>query len=119
MGGQMERARVIGRTRNEDGKPIGKRDPNPILDTREYEVEFPDGSTEIYAVNLIAENLYAQVNSEGHEELFMSEIIRHKSDGSAVNADDGSTESVNGALRPRIMTKGWKLEVLWKDGTTS
>ena len=26
-----------------DGKPIGKYDHNPILDSRKYEVELPDG----------------------------------------------------------------------------
>lgn len=118
-GGESVRAKVIGRKHDRDGRPVGVRNANPILDTREYEVEFQDGSTDIYAANLIAENMYAQVDSEGYEQLLMSEIVGHTSDGSAVAADDGFTTNANGASRPRITTKGWKLEVTWKDGTSS
>ena len=118
-GGDLARAKVIGRKRDADGKPIGLRNANPILDTREYEVEFLDGSHDTFTANLIAENMYAQVDSEGQEQLMMSEIVGHKSDGSAVKADDGFTTSGNGVKRPRITTKGWKLEVEWKDGTST
>jgi len=52
-----------------DGNPIGVRNNNPILDTREYEVEMPDGSTAAYAANVIAENLFSQVDSEGRQHL--------------------------------------------------
>jgi hypothetical protein len=34
--------KVIGRKRNSDSNPIGTAHSNPILDTRVYEVEFPD-----------------------------------------------------------------------------
>jgi hypothetical protein len=37
----------------------GHDDVNPILDTRIYEVEFPDGEVLEYAANVIAENLYS------------------------------------------------------------
>ena len=38
-------AKVIARKRDADGAPVGKRNNNPILDTRVYEVQFPDGNT--------------------------------------------------------------------------
>jgi hypothetical protein len=38
------RAKVTKRAKGADGKPIGRFNDNPILNTREYEVEFPDGS---------------------------------------------------------------------------
>ena len=49
----------------------------------------------------------------------MLEIIGHKSDGSAVKADDSFMMSGNGVKRPSITTKGWKLEVAWKDRSSS
>ena len=65
-GGEALMAQVKARVRDKDGKPVGLHNPNPILDTRLYEVEFPDGSTEAFAANVIAENLYSQVDSQGH-----------------------------------------------------
>ena len=45
--GTIAKAKVTGRKRDVDGNPIGKRHSNPMLDTREYEVEFPDGATAV------------------------------------------------------------------------
>jgi hypothetical protein len=41
-GGEVEFAKVTKRLRDKDGLPIGTANDNPILDTRIYEVEFPD-----------------------------------------------------------------------------
>jgi hypothetical protein len=40
--GELQAARVRNRVTDKDGKPVGLRNANPLLDTREYEVEFPD-----------------------------------------------------------------------------
>jgi hypothetical protein len=58
--------KVNKRAKGEDGNPIGFRNSNPLLDTREYEVLIPDGATVSYTANVIAENLYSQVVSEGN-----------------------------------------------------
>ena len=117
--GTITKAKVVGRKRDADGNPIGRRNINPILDTREYEVEFPDGATDIFTANMIAENLYSQVDEEGNSYSVLNEITDHKKDGSAVTKDDGMEVGRNGILRPRRTTKGWKLLVSWKDGTSS
>jgi hypothetical protein len=39
----------------------------PIPDTREYRVQFPDGATETFAANAIAEDMHAQIDDEGRE----------------------------------------------------
>ncbi len=86
--GSMTKAKITGRKRDADGNPMGKRNANPMLDTREYEVVFPDGATDVFTANIIAENSYSQVDEEGNSFLIMSEIIDHKSE-SAVTKDDG------------------------------
>ena len=58
---------------------------NPLLDTREYEVEFPDGSIDILSTNTIAENLYSQVDQEGNSYAVLSGIVDHRKDNSAVH----------------------------------
>jgi hypothetical protein len=117
--GTVVKAKVVGRKRDADGNPIGKRNANPILDTREYEVEFPDGATDVFTANIIAENLYAQVDEEGNSYAIMHEITDHKKDGTAVSKDDGFITTMSGGTRPRQTTRGWKLLVSWKDGTSS
>jgi hypothetical protein len=45
-GGELVRAKVTGRKRAADGTPVGVVHSNPILDTRENKVSFPDGLTD-------------------------------------------------------------------------
>ena len=93
---------------------------NPILDTREYEVEFLDGATDVFTANTIAENLYSQVDDEGNSYSIMSEIIDHKKDGAAVAKDDGFEITKSGLKRRSANNKrmeascfveGWKLNL--------
>jgi hypothetical protein len=58
-GGELVKAGVIKRSRDSDGLPVGTMNPNPVLDSRQYKVEFDDGSVAVYTANIIAENLAA------------------------------------------------------------
>jgi hypothetical protein len=70
---------LLRRKRNRNnGDAIGTRNPNPILDTRAYEVDFADGSLETYHTHLIAENIYSQVDDEGRSFVLLSEIVDHR-----------------------------------------
>ena len=42
---------------DDEGKDVGTMNNNPLIDTREYEVDFSDGVTEALTANIIAENL--------------------------------------------------------------
>ena len=61
---------------------------------------------EIYMANLIAENMYSQVDEEGQQYTLMSEIIDHKSDGKALSKDDGFYLDRYGKQQPRMTTCG-------------
>ncbi|MGH7974682.1 MAG: reverse transcriptase domain-containing protein, partial [bacterium] len=111
--------RVLNRKRDHDGHPVGQHNSNPILDSRVYNVEFPDGNVQEYAANVVAESLYAQVDDEGNQYMIMQEIIDHKKDGTAVSKDDMWILSANGNKRKRTTIKGWTLTILWKDGSTT
>ena len=113
------RGRVVKRSRGLDGSPIGRAHTNPLFDTREYDIEFTDGSIEKYTANVIAENMFAQVDSEGSQYLIMDEIVDHKKDNTAIPISDGFIRSQNGNEKPKITTKGWKLLVQWKDNSVS
>ena len=108
-GEARQRATVLRRKRDRHGNPIGLENSNPVLDTRVYQVQFPDGTLKEYSANVIAENIYSQVDSEGRQYLLIDEIQSHKCDGTALRGDS----------RNRQTTKGWKFQVLSKDGSTS
>jgi type V secretory pathway adhesin AidA len=54
-----------------DGNLIGRRNDNIYLDTQRYEIELSNGTTEEYNANVIAENLFSQVDLEGHQYVLM------------------------------------------------
>ncbi len=116
-GEHMQAAKVVGRARDSMGNVKGSSHTNPMLDTRIYDVMFPDGSISQYAANIIAENVYAQVDDEGNMYTLLKEITDHKTNGHAVKADDGWNVSKNGRRTRKVTTKGWFLNVLWKDGS--
>lgn len=109
-------ARVKKRLKDGDGNPIGVANNNPILDTRIFEVEFLDGHTVSMTANAIAENLFAQVDSEGRRLLLIDDIVDHRKSDEAVPSEDGFITSKNGRKQRRQTTKGWELLVRWKDG---
>jgi hypothetical protein len=116
-----ERLRGIVKRRHCDvhGNPYGLRNPNPILDTRKYEVQLPDGSVEVYGANIIQENIMTNVDDEGNSFVLLDEILDHMKTDEAVSMDDAWYTAKTGAKRRRPTTKGWRHLISWKDGTTS
>ena len=58
--------KVIGRKRDAGDNLIGVGHTNPIFNIRLYQVQFPEGQVKEYSANIIAQNLYSQLDSEGH-----------------------------------------------------
>ena len=117
-GEYLMKARVVGRVRDDMGKPKGTYNPNPMIDTREYEFMFDDGTIKEYSANIIVENLISLVGDEGRRYHFFNEIIDHHTYGEAVSKDDGMI-ILNGKSSIRKTAKGWYLCVKWKDDSTS
>ena len=110
-------AKVISCKHDRNGNPIGVGHSNPLLDSRVYEVQFPDGHTEEFAANTIAENIYSQVDEEGNQYILLKEITDHRKDGSAIAIDDKWIQHGSN-WQLRRTNQGWQLNVLWRDGTT-
>ena len=118
-GEHMRAAQVIGRATDMNAQPVGEYNSNPILNTRVYDVMFPDGSIQQYGANIIAENILSQVDEEGHRYLIMDEIVDHRKGDDAIEKADGYITNQFGKRSRRITTKGWSFLVSWKDGSQS
>jgi hypothetical protein len=88
VGDEIKTGRVTRRNHELDGTVRGRENANPMLDTRNYEIQFPDGRTDEYTANVIAENMFAQCDIEGRQFNLMEGIIDHKTDGQAVAPAD-------------------------------
>jgi hypothetical protein len=110
---------VTQRKRDMIGNPIGKYHTNPIFDTCIYEFQFPDGHSEEFTANTIAECLYSQVDNEWNQYLLIDEIINWQITNESLNEENELQISSNNKIYKCRTTKGWELCVLWKDGSTS
>ena len=77
---------------------------------------FPDGTVKQYAANVIADNMFAQVDESGHAYLLLDSITGHRSNDDAVQSKDQYMMLKNGRRKLRQTTKGWDLCVLWRTG---
>ena len=118
-GDRPEFARVKKRLKDANGRPIGVANDNPILDSRMYEVEYNDGHTASMAANLIAENLFAQVDQEGNRFVMLDSITGTRTDGNQVLQQDAFVYTSSGTNRRVHTTKGWEVCIQWKDGSTT
>ena len=105
LGDKFKTGRVTGRKRNADGKETGTANPNSILDSREYIIEFPDGAEAEYSANVIAENMYAQCDIDGHQHLILDAIVDYKKDANAIAMTD-RYQIIKGRKYLRKTTKG-------------
>ncbi len=109
--------RVTKRLQDAEGRPIGMANENPLLDTREYTVKFRDGRTECLTANMIAKNLYSQIDNEGKRHLLLADIIDHRKGKKAIDKEDAFCKRRNGVRRRKHRTQGRKLLCEWKDGS--
>jgi hypothetical protein len=116
-GEPMQMAWVIGRSKSDDGRILGIHDDNPMLNTLLYDVQFPDGLIKEYVANVISENMFSQVDAEGHSYALLEAIVDHKRDSTAVEHADKYIYTKSGTRRLKKTTAGWKLLIAWKDGS--
>ena len=76
-----------------------------------YEVEYQDNHTAELAANLIAENLFAQVDEEGNRSVLFDEIVYVRTDGTQVLQQDAFVNTSIGTQRRVITTKGWEVNL--------
>ena len=111
----MSSAKVVSRVKDNAGNIVGSYHNNPILDTRVYDIMFPDGAVSQYAANVIVEYIYSQVQSNGNHTLLLKDITDHRTSPGAIPIDYKCIISKTGKKSLRKTTKGWDFLCLWKD----
>ena len=87
-GEELLATKVICRKLDENGKVMGKHSDNLILNTLRYDIELSDRTIRPYTANVIADNIYAQVDSEDIRTNIIDTIIDHCIDGHAASKND-------------------------------
>ena len=105
-GDYRQAARFVGVSRINIEHNIGEFDHNLILNTKVYDVMFPDVSVHRYAANTISMNIYSQVDEDSHRYQLIDYISNHKSDVRAVLKSEEFTVSRNGNMARKQTTKG-------------
>jgi hypothetical protein len=117
VGDTLQLGEVIKRMRDGHGNLTGTHHPNPLLDTRVYEVVMSDGSVyEVvmsdgsvneYSANLIAEAMLSRMDEDGLKVDTYEEILNHRE-------IPYSEEKIS----PKAALTKWKLFIQMRDGTT-
>ena len=74
-----------------------------------YEVEFIDGHKQALSANIIAENMFASVDEDGHRHLLLDSIIDARRTDIAIKKEDAFVTSSNRVKQQRETTKGWEM----------
>ena len=117
-GDRTEIAKVLGRKRNTEGNFVGRKHSNPILDSRVFTVEFPDGEQKDIGYNILAEHLHSQMDDEGNVYKLFRGIIGHRKKAGAVDKADQYRQVGNKQVKKKTLA-GWDIEVEWVDGSSS
>ena len=70
------------------------------------------------AENLIADNLFAQVDEKGNSSVLFDKIVDVRIDGTQALQQDAFVTTPSGTQRRVKTIKGWEVNLKWKDGST-
>ena len=96
VGDSKAMATAISCAVDDNGRLMGEHKDNPMLNSLMYMCEFPEGTVKEYSVNVIATNLFAEANTNGHVIVFLYKIGEHRLSGEAVKMDKKYITSKNG-----------------------
>ncbi len=116
--GETKLVKVKSQKRDSDGNLISLAAANPMQDTREYVVEFEDGSEGRYSANIISQNMISRIDSDGNQEPLLRQLVDHRKKAESIPKDKAYIKVGRKKVLQRT-TKGWDLCVEWADGRTT
>ena len=79
-------------------------------------MEYDDGTHDYSFSNVITENLYSQVDSEGHQFFLLEEISDHRIDRTYISVAGEVKIRRGGNKHSKKTTRGWELLTQMKEG---
>jgi len=110
-------ATVISCVVDDDRRLIREHIDNPLLNLLIYMCEFLDETVKEYLANVIASNIFAEADSNGHVSMSLYKIVDHRSSGEAMKMSDKYITSKNGTQRCQQSTAAWDFLIKWTGGT--
>ena len=117
-GNSYARGNFIGRKIDADGNSVGRTNDNPILDIREYCVDFDDGEVIELTENGISDFMYAACNESGNEYLMIDSIVNYHKSNKAISVSSQKVVHRDQSFMCRS-TVGWQICIQWKEGSTA
>ena len=74
-GSGKARGHVTNQVQDNGGNSMEHANPNPILESRQYVVEFEDSNDSELTANDIAQSVYAQYDPDGNQYLMLDSIV--------------------------------------------
>ena len=111
QGENVQSTKVQGGTKDNDENIVGNFDSNPILNTILYDLELTDGAVKQYAANVIAENIYSQVDYDGQNSGILDVIVDYSKYDTAVPISYKYVTMHSGTRMLCHATDGWHLLV--------
>ena len=110
------RGKVIRRKRDTDGNAVGRENDNPIIDTREYCVEFNDGEVSELTSNVISDSMDAVCDESRNEYLMMDSIVDYWKRDKSISVSSQKVVHRRRSFMQRF-TVGWNLCIQYRDGS--
>ena len=105
----MKKVKVFGWSKDADRNIIGKYNSKPMLNTMLYYVDFPNGAIRKYGSNIISDNIYSQVDSEGFLHSILFGTFDFFQDNTVVQKGDQYIITKSGQFSMQKSTVGWNL----------
>jgi hypothetical protein len=87
------------------------------MNTLLYECKFDDGTTREYAANMIASNIFMELDADVFSSSLLYHIVDHKHSGEAIIMADKYFVTKTGTKQMQQTTVGWKFLVEWANGS--
>ena len=110
-GDSYQRSTISHRKHNSSVEIVGRRNANPLLDTRAYEAELPGGEGVAFLANTMATRLLDICSYDGHNLMLFRSLLDHKSDMTEVQRDDAFVKRNGSNSERKNTTRGWELIV--------
>ena len=108
----MQRGKVLRKAVNSQGETVGKHDANLLISTLSYDIKFDDVEIQQVGANIIAQNLYSQIDGFRNTHTIIEGILDHNNNSSQIKKDEAFATTPSGAKRRLKSTHSWKLKVL-------